>query len=96
MGQKPAFPPHGHGMEGVAQAGIEQVAEEYRAANQGVAEVHQAEDADADTQNLRQIVVFFRKEGQRQQEHARQVQSPDGSEAGNVLAQDSSIKERCP
>ena len=94
VGGEPALPAHGHGVEGVAQPGVEQIAEQEQGAHQGV----QAVDGSAVDQVVAQAVNAARVLIQRRQQHqghADGVQAPGRGEAGDVLFQHGAVKERC-
>ena len=94
MGEVPALPAQGHGVEGVDMAGIEQVAEEELTVQQGEAQIEARHEADGIRNSLGLAVIIggIQANGHHHKQ-AHGIQHPGGGEAGQVFLEDRGIKE---
>ena len=94
MGEVPALPAQGHGVEGVDMAGIEQVAEEELTVQQGVAQVEARHEAEGirNALGLAVIAGCIQTNGHHHKQ-ADGIQRPGGGETGQVFLEDRGIKE---
>ena len=82
-------------MKGIAQPGIEQITKQQLGTDQSIAKIENAEDADGSAHDAGETEIFFvtEKTAYTKQEHTHKVQSPQGSEAGDILTENGGIKE---
>ena len=96
VGHVPALPAQGHGMQGVAMAGIEQITKEDLAVDVAVDQVDDDHKRSVTHQRVGPVIIgaFGGQDKQGQDQHDA-VQGPGRREAGDILLQRGGITERC-
>ena len=96
MGQKPAFPPNGQGVQRVTHSALEQIAEQQLGHQEGVSYIDGGgcynQTSDVDCQIIRSV---GNDRGTHDQQHKDAVKDPGRCEPGQILHKKGFVKERC-